>query len=218
VQLHQLAHQMRHKGMGTLVVGEEPLLLVGDHAALLETCRDALHRAFEVGLPDVLQLLAAREDRRLVRDVREVGARESGRLLRDQPEIQIGRERLLARVHAQDLLAPREIGRRDQHLPVEAARAQQRRVEILQAVRRAHHDDLVAEAVQLDEQLVQRLIVLAVEAVAAARHPDSVQLVDEDHRRRMLARLLEQLADPGRAEPGEHLDERGRTRRVEVRA
>ena len=42
---------------------------------------------------------------------------------------------------------------------------QQRRVEVLQPVRRGHHDHLVAraEAVELDQQLVQRLILLAVE-------------------------------------------------------
>ena len=83
-----------------------------------------------------------------------------------------------------------------------------------------HHDDLVAraEAVELDEQLVQRLILLAVERVAAAGLADRVELVDEDDRRRVLARLVEQLADPRRAEAGEHLDERRGALRVEARA
>ena len=75
-----------------------------------------------------------------------------------------------------------------------------------------------AEAVELDEQLVERLILLAVEAVAAARRADRVELVDEDDRGRVLARLGEQLADARRAEAGEHLDERRGARRVEVRA
>ena len=123
-------------------------------------------------------------------------------------------------MHAQDLLPPGEIGRRDQHLPVEAARAQERRVEVLEPVRGAHDHDLVAlgEAVQLDEQLIQGLVVLAVEAVPAARHAHRIELVDEDHRRRILARLLEELPDPCGAETREHLDERRRARRVEVRA
>ena len=65
---------------------------------------------------------------------------------------------------------PAEIGRSDEHLPVEAAGPQQRRVEVLETVRRAHHDDLVGgrEAVELDEELVERLVLLAVEAVARA--------------------------------------------------
>jgi hypothetical protein len=124
-----------------------------------------------------------------------------------------------ARVHQEDRLAALQVGRLDQDLPVEAARAQQRRVEILEAVGRAHDDDLVARAepVELDEQLVQRLILLAVERVAAARHADRIELVDEHDRRRILARLFEQLADAGCAEPGEHLDERRGTLRVEAR-
>ena len=122
-------------------------------------------------------------------------------------------ERLAARVHAEDRLAAREIGRRDEHLPVEAARPEQRRVEILEPVRRAHDDDPIGrlEAVELDEELVERLILLAVEAVAAARGADRVELVDEDDRRRVLRRLFEELADARGAEPGEHLHE-GRRR------
>ena len=66
-------------------------------------------------------------------------------------------ERLAARVDAQDLLAAGEVGRRDDHLPVEAAGTEQRGVEILEAVRGAHHDHLgrLVEAVELDEQLVR---------------------------------------------------------------
>ena len=47
---------------------------------------------------------------------------------------------------------------------------------------------------------------------------DRVELVDEHDRRRVLARLLEQLADARGAEAREHLDERRRALRVEVRA
>ena len=59
---------------------------------------------------------------------------------------------------------------------------------------------------------------LAVEARAAAAHADRVELVDEDDRRRVLARLVEELADAGGAEAGEHLDEGGGALRVEGRA
>ena len=111
-----------------------------------------------------------------------------------------------------------QVGRRDVHLAVEPPRAQQRRIEILEPVGRAHDHDLVgtAEAVELDEQLVQRLVVLAVVGAAGACAPDRVELVDEDDRRRVLARLLEELADSGCSEPGEHLDERRCAGRVEV--
>src|SRR5207249_9873294 len=110
------------------------------------------------------------------------------------------------------------IRRRDEHLPVEAAGTKQSRIEILEAVRRTHHDDLRSrvESVELDEQLVQRLVLLAVEAVPGARCADCVELVDEDDRRSVLARLVEKLADTRGAETGEHLDERTRALRVEL--
>ena len=111
---------------------------------------------------------------------------------------------------AENLACGPQVGRLDEDLAVEPAGTQERRVEVLEPVRGAHHDDLVARAepVELDEQLVQRLVLLAVEGVPAAGAADRVELVDEDDRRRVLARLVEELADAGRPEPGEHLDER----------
>ncbi len=50
------------------------------------------------------------------------------------------------------------------------------------------------------------------------RPPDGVELVDEDDRRFVLARDREQPADAGRAEAGEHLDERRRRLGEELRA
>src|SRR5207253_10222592 len=83
-----------------------------------------------------------------------------------------------------------------------------------------HHDHLIRprEAVELDEELVQRLVLLAVEAVSRAGSADRVELVDEDDRRRVLPRLLEEAPDARGAEAGEHLDERGGALRVERRA
>ena len=123
-------------------------------------------------------------------------------------------------MYAEDLVAPQEIRRSDDDLTVEASRPEQRGVEILESVRGAHDHDLVrtTESVDLDEELVQRLVVLAVVCAPRASRADRVELVDEDDRRRVLARLLEELADARRAEAGEHLDERRRARRVEVRA
>ena len=65
------------------------------------------------------------------------------------------------RVDAEDRLATRQVGRADVHLSVEAPRAEQRRVEVLQSVRGAHHHDVLiaGEAVELDEELVQSLVV-----------------------------------------------------------
>ena len=216
----ELADEMGHDGVTAFVVGEDPLLLLGDDTTLLQPGHDAVHRGVEVGLSDVLRVRPAGEDRRLVAEVREVGSGQSRRLARDHAEVDVGSERLAAGVNAEDRLAPGHVRGRDEHLPVEATRAEQRGVEILEAVRRGHDDDLVArvEAVELDEELVQRLVVLAVEAAAEAGGADGVELVDEDDRGRVLARLLEELSDPRSTEAGEHLDEGRGALRVEVRA
>ncbi len=195
--------------MAGLVVGEDALLLLRHDAALLETGERALHGALEVDHVHVLLVPPAGEDRRLVGDVRELGARETRSAAGEQAEIDIRGERLGTGVDAQDRLPPRHVGRSDVHLAVETTGPEQRGIQVLQAVGGAHHDHVLAaaEPVQLDQELVQRLIVLAVKAAATLR-PDGVELVDEDDRRSVLAGLLEQLADAGSAETREHLDER----------
>ena len=122
-------------------------------------------------------------------------------------------------MHVQDRLAAVEIRRADEHLAVEPAGTQQGRIEVLQAVRGGHDDDLITrrEAIQLDQELVQRLVLLAREALTRPGRADGVELVDEDDRRRSLARFVEELAHPRRAEADEHLDECGRALREEAR-
>ncbi len=71
----------------------------------------------------------------------------------------------------EDRLTSRNVGRRDEHLSVEATGAKKRRVEILEPVGGGHDDDLVTgvEAVELDEQLVQSLVVLPMDGAARTR-------------------------------------------------
>ncbi len=121
-----------------------------------------------------------------------------GRLAREHLEVDALGERLALGVHLEDLLAALEVGRVDADLAVEAARAQQRGVEDVGAVRRRDDDDvgLRVEAVHLDEQLVEGLLALVVPAAesGAAVTADGVDLVDEDDGRRVLLGLVEQVA------------------------
>ncbi len=114
-------------------------------------------------------------------------------------------------MQAQDLQAPVHVRHVDRHLPVEAARTQQRRVEDVGAVGGAHHDQpaIAAEAVHLDQQRVERLLalVVALTDAGAALAPGGVELVDEDDRRRGLARLGEQVAHTRGADADQRLDE-----------
>ena len=119
----------------------------------------------------------------------------------------------LGHVDLEDLLAAANVGPIDQHVAVEAAGPQQRRVERFGPVRGGHHDHAAvgAEAVHLDQQGVERLLALVVSAddARAAGLAQGVQLVDEDDAGRLGLGLLEHVADAGRADADEHLDEVG---------
>ena len=201
-----------------LVEGHHPLLVGVEHALGLYPGDHPLDRRVEVGDRDRPSASAGGEDRGLVADVREVGSRQPARLLGHEREVHVV-QGLVAGVHLQHAETASDVGRDDEHLAVEAAGTQQRRIELLEQVRGRDHDHASAgvEAVHLHQQLVERLVLLARD-VRPAPAPHGVELVDEDDRRFMLARDREQPADARRAQPGEHLDERGGGLREELGA
>ena len=69
-------------------------------------------------------------------------------------------------MHHEDLLAAANVGQRHDHLPVEAAGAQQRRVKHVGPIGGGNQDDAFVglEAVHLDQQLVERLFAFVVAA------------------------------------------------------
>ena len=98
-------------------------------------------------------------------------------------------------------------------LPVEPARPQQCGIEHVRPVGGRDHDHVRAavEPVHLDQDLVECLLALVVAAAetGAALATDRVDLIDEDDARRALLGLVEEIADPARADADEHLDEFG---------
>ena len=122
-----------------------------------------------------------------------------------------GRQHRLFQMHFQDRDAILLIGAIDEDLAVEAAGAQQRGVEHLRPVggRQQDHAGRGIEAVEFHQQLVERLLLLVVaaERIGAAGAAERVEFVDEDDRRRLLSRLLEQVAHARGADADEHLDE-----------
>ena len=156
-------------------------------------------------------VVARRVQRRLVDEIREIGAGEAGRPAREHVDVHVVRQRNLLGVYREDALAALHVGPVDDDAPVEAAGPEERRIEDVGAVRRRHEDDALVrlEPVHLDEELVQRLLALVVPAAepGAAMAADRVDLVDEDDARRVFLPLLEQVADAGRADADEHLDE-----------
>jgi hypothetical protein len=114
-------------------------------------------------------------------------------------------------VDLQDRAAAGDVRQADVDLAVEATRPQHRLVEDVDAVGRGDDHDLVGrrEAVELDQQLVQRLLAFLVAVGAATRTTDRIELVDEDHAPAKLAGAGEQLAHAARTDADELLDELG---------
>jgi len=138
---------------------------------------------------------------------------------RQDLDVDVVGHRDLAGVNGEDAFAPAHVGTVHDDAAIETARAQQRRIEHVRAVRGRHQDDAFVrfEAVHLDQQLVQGLFALVVTAAeaGAAMAADRVDLVDEDDARRVLLALLEQVAHARRADADEHLDEVGAADREE---
>ncbi len=172
---------------------------------------DPRHRLLEVLAGDDFVAAAERHQRPLVHDVLEIRPGEPHRAAGERLEVDVGGERLAAGVEGEDgrALGPVRQGHLD--AAVEAAGAQQRRVEDVAPVRRADDDDRLplVEAVELHQELVQRLLVLLVALGVAAAAANGVDLVDEDDGRGVAARLGEEVAHALGADADVDLDELG---------
>ncbi len=202
----------RDDGVATLVIGGEELLLLGHHQRLaLGAHHHLVFGVFELDLRDHALVAPRCHQRRLVDEVHEIGAGKAGRAAGDGLEVDIRRQRNLAHVNLEDLLAADHVGIGHDHLAVEAAGPQQRRVEHVGPVGRGDQDDALVrlEAVHLDQKLIERLLALVIAAAeaGAAVATDRVDLVDEDDAGRVLLRLLEHVAHARGADADEHLDE-----------
>ena len=200
------------KCMAALVERNDAALLLGDYTALALGAGDhALHGLLNLVLADLLLVPARGEKRGLVHEVCEVCAGEARRDLGDCGKVHRAVKGLVARVHAQDLLAALDVRAVHGHATVKAAGTQQCRVENVRAVGCGNENDgrVVLEAVHLYQQLVQGLLalVVATSQAGSALTSHGVDLVDEDDAGRGCLGLLEEVAHAACSHAHEHLHE-----------
>ena len=137
-----------------------------DAALALRAGHDTLESLVELADRDDLLVAPRGEDRRLVDEVGEVRAGEARRLARDELQVDRLVERLALDMNLEDLEAALHVGAVEDHLAVELAGAQQRRVEDVRSVGGGDDDHVRVrvEAVHLDEDLVEGLLALVVRA------------------------------------------------------
>ena len=118
------------------------------------------------------------------------------RVLGDLGQHDVRSERHRARVDFQNLQPRLRVRHADFDFAIEAAGPAERRIEDFRNVRRAHHDHLAArhESVHQTQKLRYDALFDFADDVGALRR-DGVDLVDEENRRRMACRFLEDLSE-----------------------
>ena len=192
-----------HQGVSSLVVGGGfPVFLADNLRFSLQAHEHLVLGVFEVEHVDFFLVALGCQQGSLVDQVLQVRAGKTGRALGQDQGIDVRCDGRFFHVDPQDLFSTADVGQRDHHLPVEAARAQQGRIEDIGAVggRYEDHPFVGLEPVHLHQQLVEGLFPLVM-AAAEARTPVAshrVDLVDEDDARGI---LLPGQRGPG---PGKH--------------
>ncbi len=169
-------HFGRHRGAG---LGERPFEMLHRH-------RHRLDRA------------AQREHAGAADQILEVGAGEALGPLGHRVEVDVGGQRHIFGMDGKDVAAAGRVGDGDIDQFVEAAGAEQGRIDQVRPVGGADHDDGLQflEPVHLGEDGVDHTLRdLRLAEAAAARRDEAVELVDEDHGRRDLAGAGEQTGD-----------------------
>ena len=203
-----------HQRVAHLMIGDDPLFLLGDDGAFLFAAGDDhLKGHQQIVLVHSLASLADGAQRRLVHQIGQVRAHAACGGLSDFVQIHILGQMDVAGMHLQRGQTACQIGPIHGDTPVKPARTQQRLIQHLGAVGGGQHDDTLAgvKAVHLGQQLVQRLLPLVVAAAeaAVARLADGVDLIDENDTGGHLGRLLEQIADPAGTHAHKHLHKPG---------
>ena len=197
--------------MSDLVIGDRPLLGIGeDRVLLLVAGNDNLDAFFEVCLRNCTAMISDCTQRRLIDDIRQLRAGGAGGHAGNLFKVDLALDFHFFCRDLEDILASLEIRQFDRNTTVKPARSGQRRVEGFRTVGRCQDNDAVValETVHLGQQLVQGLLAFIVAGkLSVTLLADGIDLVDEYNARRLFLRLFEEVTHLGCAHTDEHLDE-----------
>ena len=131
----RVGEEARHQGMAGFVKGRGALVLLAhDLAFALQAHEDLVLGVLEVDHVDPFLVTLGCQQGRLVDQVFQVGPGKARRSLCQALDAHILVDGRFFHVDLQDLFAPPDVRQRDHHLPVEAPRPQQGRVEDVRPV------------------------------------------------------------------------------------
>ena len=196
------------------MVGGHALFFVGhDQGFALSAHHHLVLGVLKVTMHDHAAVLARGQQGGLIDDIGKVSAGKAWRAPSNNLHVDIGSQRHVTHVHAQDLLTAVDVWVGHHHLAVEAARTQKGRVQHVWPVGGGDQDDAFVglKAIHLDQQLVQRLLafVVATAQAGTAMAADSVDLVNEDDAGGIFLGLFEHVAHAAGTDADKHLDEIG---------
>ena len=205
-------HVKCNDGVTALVIGGQQLFLLGHHQRFaLRPHHDFVFGVLELDLRNHALVASRRHQGRLVDQIHEIGTGKTRCAACRGLQVNIRRQRNLAHVHFQNLLAADHVRVGHDDLAVKAARAQQCRIEHIGTVRRGDEDDALVglEPIHLDEELIEGLLAFVVAAAepGAAVPAHCIDFVDEDDAGGVLLGLLEHVAHARGTHADEHLDE-----------
>ena len=198
--LHQrscMFEQPDSGGVSSLVNGSFVHILAShQHRLVFQAQRHLIDSLVEVSHRHSLAVLACGEDCRLVAHVGNLRTAHTWGLASQLCQIHSLIHLHLLQMHLKDSLTVGECRECDMHLAVETTRTQERVVENILAVggSQHYHAACAINTVHFGEQLVERLVVFAVETLVAALGAHGIDFVDKYHARSLLLRLGKEFA------------------------
>src|SRR6266568_1388538 len=201
------------KGMTALMNSDHAPICFTHHERPPRTELYAYQCLLETHLRERVKVMTRGTERCFIDQVRQVCPAHAcclaSQLVEAHSVIQWG----VASMHPEDRLAPSTVRERDGDVTVEATRRQQRPIQHVNTVGCGQHNDSAAtnESIQLDQQLVERLIAFpgvsdAYRTLAAYR----INFIKKDDTGSVLARLPKEVAHTTRSHAHKQLNELGR--------